>query len=80
MEAWENELLFHKARMDWTKDGDRNSAFYHAVIKEKKKCQLDQIIREDEFVTADASEIVVLAQDYFSALFTTLPYHLHQPS
>lgn len=37
VEAWEHELLCHKARMDWTKDGDRKSAFYHTVIRDKKK-------------------------------------------
>lgn len=27
VENWENELLCHKARMAWMKDGDRNTRF-----------------------------------------------------
>lgn len=78
VEAWENELLCHKARMKWTKDGDRNSAFYHAVIREKTKRQLIQITREHESVSTVAPEIGLLAHDYFSNLFTASSYHLDQ--
>lgn len=78
VEEWENELPCHKARMNWTKEGNGNYAFYHAVIREKKKRQLIQITREDESVTTHVAEIGLLAQDYFSNLFTASPYHLDQ--
>lgn len=29
----EEMLLFQKARIEWLKDGDRNSAFFHKIIK-----------------------------------------------
>lgn len=35
VQNWENQLLCQKARMAWTKDGDRNTRFYHAMIKER---------------------------------------------
>lgn len=74
---WENELLCHPARMNWAKEGDRNSKFYHAVIKDKKKHQLIQIIRENEIVTTDSLEIGDLAQYHFSTLFMASSYYLN---
>lgn len=37
VEKWESEMLCQQACMDWMKDGDRNSKFFHAVIKERRK-------------------------------------------
>lgn len=62
VESWEQELLCHNPRMDWVKDGDRNTAFYHAVIRDKKKRQQIQLARDDESITSNASEIETLAQ------------------
>lgn len=36
-ESWDCELLCEKARLDWAKEGDRNSKYFHAVIKDHKK-------------------------------------------
>lgn len=78
VKAWERELLCHKGRMDWAKDGDRNSAFYHAVIRDRQKRHKIQLAREDESTATDALEIGNLAQAFFSELFTASPYHLDQ--
>lgn len=32
VEAWENEWMCNKVRLDWTKERDRNSKFSHAAI------------------------------------------------
>lgn len=56
VERWENELLRHQAKMDWTKNGDLNSKFFHAVIKEKKKGYLTQITRGDDTISSNANE------------------------
>lgn len=78
VEACEHELLCHKACMNWIKDGDKNSAFYHAVIKDKKKRQMIQIARDDDSLTTNEMEIGALAQDFFLDLFTASTYHLDQ--
>lgn len=78
VETWEHELLGHKARMDWTKNGNRNSAFYHEVIKDRRKRQLIQLMRPDESITTDAREIERAAQNFFSKLFSASPYFMNQ--
>lgn len=76
IEAWENELLCNKARLDWTKEGARNTKFFHAVTRERRKKQLIQITRNDGDVTTSAKEIGELAVNFFSELFTASPYRL----
>lgn len=40
VETWENEMLCSKARLTWVKDGDRNSKYFHAIIRDRRKRQL----------------------------------------
>lgn len=70
MEAWENEMLCHQAHLDWTKDGDRNSKFYHAIIKEQRQRQITQLTRADE-VTWMVTEFF-----FFFELFSASPHHM----
>lgn len=76
VETWENDLLCQKARMDWTKHGDRNTKFYHAFIKERQKRQLTQINMDNGEVTASASTMGALATEFFSNTFPASLYHL----
>lgn len=78
IEKWENELLCHKARLDWMKDGDRNTKFDHAVIKERKRRQLIQFTLPDNTVTSDAKTIGAAAEHYFFDLFSASPYYLDE--
>ncbi|KAL3637380.1 hypothetical protein CASFOL_018548 [Castilleja foliolosa] len=34
---WESQLLQQKSRITWLQEGDRNTSFYHAVIKDRRK-------------------------------------------
>lgn len=69
-------MLCHQARMDWLNDGDQNSKFFHAVIKEKRKRQITQISLPTGEITTSAAEIGTMAQDFFADLFAATPYHL----
>lgn len=62
--------------MAWTKDGDRNTKFYHAVIKERRKKQIMQIALDNGEVTNSAQIIVGLATDFFSNIFAASIYQL----
>lgn len=44
VEACEIERLRNQAIMDWMKDGDKNSKFFHAVIKEKRRRNITKIL------------------------------------
>lgn len=76
VESWERELLCRKARLDWVKDGDRNSKYYHAVIRNRRKRQLTQITLDSGEVTSTPAIIGNLAMEYFASLFSATPYHL----
>lgn len=76
VENWENELLCHQARMEWTNNGDHNSKFYHSVIKERRKSQEIQLARVDGSLTSDPREIGPMAQEFYSDLFFATPYYL----
>lgn len=65
VENWENELLCHIARMEWTKNGDCNSKFYHSVIKERRKCQKIQLAHVDRSIISDPREIGAMAQELY---------------
>lgn len=58
--------------MDWLKEGDRNSKFFHAVIRERRKKQNIQIALPNGEVTNAAAEIGRIAQDFFADLFCCL--------
>lgn len=34
---WEAELVYQKTRAKWIQDGDRNTKFFHAVIRDKMR-------------------------------------------
>lgn len=76
VEKWETDLICHQARMNWLKDGDRNSIFFHAVIKEKQKRQTLQIALPNGDITTTAADIGAIAQEYFAELFSASPYHM----
>lgn len=66
-------MLCHQAQMEWLKDGDRNSKFFHAVIRDKRKKQHIQIELSNGDVTTSAADIGTMAQDFLRIYFP----HLH---
>lgn len=71
-------MLCNKARLDWARDGDRNSKYFHAVIRERRKRKLTQLTLANGDITTSPSEIGRLAVEFFSDLFTASPYHLDE--
>ncbi|KAL9666465.1 hypothetical protein QQ045_000798 [Rhodiola kirilowii] len=62
-------MLKQKSRLSWLCEGDRNSKFYHAVIKAcaaKKGMNLET---EDGVFSSDKDVIGKAAVDHFSELF-----------
>lgn len=62
--------------MAWMKKVDRNSKFFHAVIKEKRMRQVTQISKDSGDITSDPYEVGAMASEYYSDLFSASPYHL----
>ncbi|KAL9670846.1 hypothetical protein QQ045_008405 [Rhodiola kirilowii] len=66
-------MLEEKAKIDWYKDGDRNSSFFHASIKARRAQNSIKLELEDGSITEDGDVIGLRASQYFSNLFGELP-------
>ncbi|KAL3627832.1 hypothetical protein CASFOL_028247 [Castilleja foliolosa] len=75
---WEAQLLKQKSRIKWLQDGDNNTSFFHAVIKDRRNHNLISIFDMQGVVTNDHKIVGEMAVDYFKDLFTATPYHLEQ--
>lgn len=52
--ARRHALLTQKNRLQWLKDGDRNSAFFHRIYSTRKSYALIKMVQiDDTFVTID---------------------------
>ncbi|XP_057808794.1 uncharacterized protein LOC131023266 [Salvia miltiorrhiza] len=64
-----NSLLHQKSRAKWLTDGDRNTSFFHRLIKFRKpKYRLDHLRIGDHF-SSDKEDIKNHIIDFFSNLF-----------
>ncbi|KAL9672201.1 hypothetical protein QQ045_028451 [Rhodiola kirilowii] len=66
-------ILEEKAKVSWYKDGDRNSSFFHASIKERRAQNTIKLELEDGSISDDGDVIGLRAAQYFNNLFGDLP-------
>ncbi|XP_057771087.1 uncharacterized protein LOC130990877 [Salvia miltiorrhiza] len=64
-----NMLLQKKSRANWLLDGDRNSAFFHRIIRSRKQNQRIAHLRINGVMTYDSDVIQQHIIDFFSNLF-----------
>ncbi|KAL4311375.1 hypothetical protein GQ457_01G022070 [Hibiscus cannabinus] len=68
----EESFWRQKACAKWIVDGDRNTKFYHASIKERRRHNYILVLRRDDDAwTTNQEELVGMARDYFVNLFTS---------
>ncbi|XP_057790752.1 uncharacterized protein LOC131007855 [Salvia miltiorrhiza] len=63
-------LLQQKSRVSWLNDGDRNTAFFHASLRYKKKPSRVQSLEIDGNMVSDQDCIGDHIVEYFTKLFT----------
>ncbi|XP_071926168.1 uncharacterized protein [Coffea arabica] len=69
--ALECEFWRQKAAIKWIKEGDANTFFFHAAVKQKRSCNFIARIRGSGDSWFDSIEDIKLsASDFFSTLFT----------
>ncbi|XP_071920617.1 uncharacterized protein [Coffea arabica] len=69
--ALECEFWRQKAAIKWIKEGDANTSFFHAAVKQKRSCNFIARIRGSGDSWFDSIEDIKLsASDFFSTLFT----------
>lgn len=70
----EEEYWKQRSRLLWLKLGDRNTGFFHAITKSKKRANSFSVIeREDGQMVHKEEEIVQVIDEYFQKLFSTQP-------
>ena len=67
----EESILQEKARSTWLSAGDRNSALFHASIKDRQSKQASfKLLLDDSTYSTDQGKIGSAAVTYFSSMFS----------
>lgn len=72
----EEKLLQDQARINWIKEGDRNSAFYHAIIKERATTLRTRMFHPDGSIMEDdvfMKKAISHFSDFFQGTHTLDP-------
>lgn len=73
---WEADLLFQKTREKFLNEGDRNTRFFQALIKDRRQRNTIKISNPDGSMVTDSTELLNGAVQHFQGLFTAIPYSL----
>jgi hypothetical protein len=75
-ELFEREEIMarQRSRIEWLKEGDRNTSFFHARASTRRRTNtIRSLIREDGSRCEDLSEIKGMAEDFYGNLFSSEP-------
>ncbi|KAL9682198.1 hypothetical protein QQ045_013991 [Rhodiola kirilowii] len=72
---YQYNMLEEKSRIDWLRDGDRNTNLMHASIKARRIYNTVRLLLEDGSYTDDVDTIGRDAVNHFKALFGDFPNH-----
>ena len=66
-----DELFWRqKSRVIWLREGDRNSKYFHALVKQRRaRNRITQLIDENGNVVEDEEGLVAIATSYFRQIF-----------
>ncbi|KAM0913768.1 hypothetical protein ACQ4PT_011941 [Festuca glaucescens] len=70
----EEAMARQRSRVDWLREGDRNTAFFHARATARKKAnKIHSLAREDGSRCDDQTEIKGMVQNFYENLFSSEP-------
>ncbi|XP_056845199.1 uncharacterized protein LOC130496777 [Raphanus sativus] len=70
----EEEYWKQRSRLLWLKLGDRNTGYFHAITKSRKRANAFSVLENDDGQMVNKEEeIVQVIGDYFQHLFTSTP-------
>lgn len=75
---WEADLLYQKTREKWLKDGDRNTTFFHALIRERRRRSTIKITNTDGVVVTENKTLLEGAVNHFKEIFSASSYCIHE--
>lgn len=75
---WEADLLYQKTRDKWLIEGDRNTKFFHALIKDRRICNTIKLTQPDGTLVTDNTILAEGAVNFFHNIFSASPYVVHE--
>ena len=67
----EEEMEKQRSRVEWLREGDRNTAFFQAKSRERAKCnQINALLRADGVRVSEQADIEEMARQFYTELFT----------
>jgi hypothetical protein len=79
-ELFEREEIMarQRSRVDWLREGDRNTAFFHSRASARRRTnKINFMARYDGSITENQDEIKGMVQSFYDNLFTTQPCGSH---
>jgi hypothetical protein len=73
-ELFEREEIMarQRSRVEWLREGDRNTAFFQPRLRQvKKKNRINTLVREDGSKCEDQNEIKGMVHHFYEELFTS---------
>lgn len=71
----EEVMAPQRSRVEWLREGDRNTAFFHAKASARKRTnKINVPVREDGSKCESQGEIKGMVHDYYEHLFSSEPY------
>ena len=68
----EEQFWQQKSRIQWLKNGDRNTGFFHAITRQRRLLNSLSVIEDKEGMTVyEEPQIAAVISDYFKEIFTS---------
>ena len=65
-------MWYQRPRINWFRDGDRNTIYFHAKASARlKKNQIDGLLDAQEVWQEDERKVGDIVEEYYTTLFTT---------
>lgn len=74
---WDEELLYQKTREKWISEGDKNSKFFHALIRGRRSRNKIQLYGPHDTIVHEPQAIGEMAVAHFQDLFSATQYYLN---
>lgn len=75
---WEADLLFQMTREKLLTEGDRNTKFFHALIKDRQRRKQIKITKPNGSVITNSTELLTGGVQHFQNLFSATPYSIQE--